>query len=86
MKKQLQALGSNHAGLLKLKNGKKVNYGSIRIQNDNFVCYTGEGLSKVWPQPSTAESRELEKLDEGELMKLGYIAVLPISEITEIVK
>jgi hypothetical protein len=86
MENKIKNLGSNHAGVLILKNGQRANYGSIRVENGNFVCYTGQGLREMWSSSANQEkSKELKKLDEKELIELGHIAVTPISEIAEIV-
>jgi hypothetical protein len=86
MEKKLQALGSNHAGVLRFTNGNTGNYGSIRVENGNFYCYTGQGLREMFPQSgATEKSKELNKLSEAELIKLGHIAVIPVNEIAEIV-
>jgi|GEM_PF-4062758 hypothetical protein len=49
MVKGLQKLTPNQAGTMKLKDGSTANYGSIRIENDRFVHYTGKGLRELFP-------------------------------------
>ncbi len=86
MENQLKALGYNHAGVIKLKNGQTANYGSIRVENGFFVHYTGMGLREVWPNTGeTEKSKELQKLDETEMIKRNYIRFTPVSEISEII-
>lgn len=85
MEKKLRSLRSNHAGVMKLKNGQKANYGNIRVENDKFVHYTGKGLREMWPAIESEKSKELKKLDEATLIKLGHIAITPILEIVEVI-
>jgi len=86
MENQLKNLGSNHAGVMRLRNGQMANYGSIRVENGKFVSYTGQGLREMWSSSANPEkAKELKKLTEKELIELGHIAVTPISEIAEII-
>lgn len=85
MKTELIKLGSNHAGVLLLTSAKKTNYGSIRVEGENFVHYTGLGLREIWPQNGETErSKELKMYNEYKLIKLGHIALTPIVEIAQI--
>ena len=64
---------SASAGVMVLKNGYIVNFGAIRIEDDNFIIYTGMGLSE--------KAHENNDLTEDELIKSNHIAKIPISEI-----
>lgn len=86
MKNQLQNLGDNYAGVMRLKNGTRANFGSIRVEDENFIHYSGKGLREMFPQDGkeTEQSRALKKLDEQSLMKSQHIMSTPISEIAAI--
>ena len=85
MKNQLKNM-NNYAGVLQLKNGSKVNFGSIRAEGENFVHYTGKGLQEMFTQNGREAdlSRSLKKLDEQSLIKSGHIVITPISDIASI--
>ncbi len=86
LKQQLQALGNNHAGVIKMKDGSSRNYGSKRVEDWNFVYYTGKGLREMWHPNGqvTDEVKRLRSLDEQSLIKSGHLAITPISEIAAI--
>lgn len=86
MKEKLQALGSNRAGVITFKDGRKGNFGSIRVENENFICYTGQGLREIYPQngQQTELSKKLKEKTEAELIESGHIAVIPISDIADV--
>lgn len=80
----------NHAGVITLNDGSKINYGTIRItQNMNkLVYYTGKGLREMFKPDMNDEEKktaeELKKLDEKTLKRSGHIAEIPLSDIKEI--
>lgn len=80
----------NHAGVMTLNDGTKANYGTIRVTQNmsKLIYYTGKGLREMFkPEMSEDEkhkAEELKKLDEKTLMKSGYIAEIPLSEIKEL--
>jgi hypothetical protein len=86
IKENLQKLGNNHAGVIKVKNGSTMNYGSIRVEGENFVHYTGKGLREMFASGvNNAETARLKNMDEQSLIKSQHIAITPISEIAEII-
>lgn len=80
----------NHAGVMILKNGQSANYGSIRVENNNAIHWTGKGLREAWPQTPNDEQRklatELQKKEERDLIASGHIAVTPLSEIQTVLR
>ncbi len=78
-----------HAGVMTLKDGTKVNYGVKRITNDmqTMVYYTGKGLREMFKPNMNEEEKviatELQKLDEGSLMKVGNLAKISLTDIKE---
>ena len=81
-------LTENHAGALVLRTGQTVNYGVIRIEGDDLICYTGKGLREIWPlAPNVSEQNHAESLrmkNEEALMHSGYIARIPLKDIDSI--
>lgn len=82
-------LKPNHAGVILLKNGKTINYGVIRIENENLIHYTGKGLRDLWsPGRTEAELKAAQDLlaldDESKLRELDYLDSTPISEIERV--
>jgi hypothetical protein len=89
----IELLRDNHAGAMQLKNGRTVNYGVIRIQDNALIYYTGKGLREMWKPKMTEEERkiaeELKQLrnQEGgteELIRSGHIAETPWEDIDRI--
>lgn len=78
------------AGTLILSDGRKINYGAIRIDQEpsKLVFYTGAGLREMFRKNMTQQERErawqLKELDENQLMKLGYVAEILLSDIIEV--
>lgn len=90
MDKNLNYLYSeNHAGVLQLYDGRRMNYGSIRVENGNAVFYTGMGLREIWTdhkeQADIEKAKALKQKTEAELIESGHIKVLPISQIQHLV-
>lgn len=86
MEKRIKGLGSNRAGVLRLTDGQIANYGTIRVEDGNFIFYTGQGLREIWSSSADPEkAKELKTLGEEALIKLGHITIVPISEIEEII-
>ena len=59
-----------HAGVMTLKDGTKMNYGTIRVTQNlsKMIFYTGKGLREMFKPVMIEEERaiaaELKKLDE----------------------
>jgi hypothetical protein len=86
VKQVLLGIGDNHAGVMRMTDGSDRNYGSIRVQNEDFVYYTGKGLREMWPQQGeTEEAKRLKLLDEASLIKSQHIAVTPLFEIAQVI-
>lgn len=88
-----ELLRFNHAGAMLLKNGQTVNYGVIRIENEQLVYYTGRGLREMWQPTMTPEQRqhaqELQRIandphGEQTLINSGHIAITPLNQIERI--
>lgn len=67
-----------------LKNGERINVGWIRIEGNEVVYYTGQGLYNIWRPDMTKEEQikaeGYKKLTETELKKLGYMDKRKISD------
>jgi hypothetical protein len=88
-----ELLRFNHAGAMQLKDGRTVNYGVIRLNDNEVVYYTGQGLREMWkPNMSEEEKRhadELKKIGEEEngeqkLFNSGHIAVTKFEDIARV--
>ena len=89
-----ELLRFNHAGAVQLKDGRRVNYGVIRVSENEVVYYTGKGLSEMWkPNMNDEEKKraeELRKIGEGEngerkLMESKHIAVTKLDDIARVI-
>jgi hypothetical protein len=69
----------NHCGCLTLKNGKGVNYGVIRYENNEMVSYTQDYMGKIFKSGTTADSRSEEQKEKD-----GDIIRIPLNEIERI--
>lgn len=71
-----------------LNSGEKINVGWIRIEGDEVVFYTGQGLYNIWrPNMTKDEQEKAEELKlktEAELKNLGYLDRKKISEFMAI--
>jgi hypothetical protein len=71
-----------------LSNGDKINVGWIRIEGEEVVYYTGQGLYNLWrPNMTTEEQIKADgykKLTEPELKQLGYLDKRRIDEFKSI--
>lgn len=80
----------NHVGVMTLNDQTKVNYRTIRVTQNmsKLIYYTGKGLREIFKFDMTEDEKhkaeKLKKPDEKMLMKLGYIAEIPLSEIKEL--
>jgi hypothetical protein len=67
-----------------LYNGDKINVGWKKIEGDEVVYYTGQGLYNIWrPNMTEEEQKKAEnykKLSDSELKQLGYLDKRKISE------
>jgi hypothetical protein len=71
-----------------LTDGKKINVGWIRIEGEEVVYYTGQGLYNIW-RPNMTKDEQIKaegykKLKEPELKQLGYLDKRRISEFKSI--
>jgi len=71
-----------------LKNGDSINVGWIRIEGDEVVYYTGQGLYNIWRPNMTdveqAKAEDYKKLTEAELKSIGYLDKRKVSDFKEI--
>ena len=76
-----------HAGVMTLKDGTTMNYGTIRVTRNmsKVIFYTGKGLRELFKsdmnEEEQANAEQLKKLDEKILIKMGYISEMPFSNI-----
>ncbi len=68
----IKYLKINHKGMMVLKDGRTINYGLIRKEESNLIIFTLKGLD--------------EKLEgsEEELIELGNICIINMSEISNV--
>lgn len=90
----IELLQFNHAGVIQLKDGSSMNYGVIRKNETELVCYTGKGLREMWKPAMTEEEKiianKLRKIanEEGgekKLIESEHIAVIPINQILRVI-
>ncbi len=83
----------NHAGAMQLKDGRTVNYGVIRLVDNEVVYYTGLGLREMWKPNMTKEEKEradelkkIGKEENGEqkLINSKHIAVTRFDDIARV--
>lgn len=84
----LDLLQPNHAGMMILKDGRAVNYGVIRIENNILVYYTKSGMS-AFNAPAvdaamTEESQRLKALPKEELITQGFVATVSLDDIERV--
>jgi hypothetical protein len=89
----IELLRFNHAGAMQLKDGRTVNYGVIRINDQEIVYYTGKGIREMWKPNMTEKEKEraeeLKKIGEEEggelkLINSEHITVTPLDEIARV--
>lgn len=89
-----ELLKINHAGALILINGKTINYGVIRIDDNKLIYYTGKGLRELWnPNMTDTEEKRAKELiqinesagGEEKLIASGHIAVTPLDQIDRVI-
>jgi hypothetical protein len=81
-------LRSDGTVVLTLKDGNRIKAGTIRIEDNYLVHYTGKGLREIY-KPSMTEdemkiARELENKSEEYLTENNYIAWTPLDTIVDI--
>jgi hypothetical protein len=90
----IELLRFNHAGAMQLKDGQTVNYGVIRVTENDVVYYTGKGLREMWKPTMTDEEKkiaeELKKIGESEggekkLIASKHIAITPLDSIVRVI-
>lgn len=85
IKTQLINLGDNQAGTLRLKKKLDINYGSIRVEGENFIHYTRKGIDEIFHQDADKQkAKQIKATGEAAMIASGHIAVTPISEIESI--
>lgn len=89
-----ELLRINHAGAMQLTDGRTVNYGVIRINDQEVVYYTGKGLREMWKPKMTQEEKqvanELRRIGEEEggerrLIQSQHIAITNLDEIVRVI-
>lgn len=90
----IELLRYNHAGAMLLKNGQTVNYGVIRVNEQEVVYFTGKGLREMWKpsmtQDEETKAKELRKINEepdGEekLIASGHIKITLLKDIERVI-
>lgn len=88
-----ELLRFNHAGAMQLKDGRTVNYGVIRVTDNEVVYYTGKGLREMWKPNMTEEEKkraeELKKIGKNEngeqqLIQTEHIAITNFDDIARV--
>lgn len=78
----------NDTPVLTLLDGTEINAGTIRIEDNHLVHYTGKGLREMWkPDMTPEESKKAEELKsntEQYLTEHDYIAWTPLDQIKNI--
>ncbi len=78
----------NDTPILTLSDGSRINAGTIRIEDNHLVHYTGKGLREIWKPNMTEEeikiAAELKKMSEEYLAENNYIAWTPLDTIVDI--
>lgn len=92
--KGFQFLVPNHTGTLKLKTGRIINYGVVRLYNESLVRYTAKGLREIWKQEMNEEQKEraqeLKNILEQEggeerLIQSDHIAITHFEDIDHVI-
>jgi hypothetical protein len=78
----------NDTPILTLSDGSKINAGTIRVEDNHLVHYTGKGLREIWKPDMTEEEKEvaaeLKSKSEEYLAENDYIAWTPLDTIVDI--
>lgn len=86
---EIEQLSSNHTGTMQLRDGQTVNYGAIRVIDNNFVYYTGKGLREMWKPAMIEEEKkraeELKRNCEQKLIDSKHIAIKPLDDIVRVI-
>jgi len=79
---------SNDTPILTLSDGSRINAGTIRVEGNHLVHYTGKGLREIYKPNMTEEekkaSAELQSKSEEYLTENNYIAWTPLDTIVNI--
>lgn len=79
---------SNDTPILTLSDGSRINAGTIRVEDNHLVHYTGKGLREIFKPNMTEEekkvSTDLQTKSEEYLTENGYIAWTPLDTIVDI--
>lgn len=78
----------NDTPILTLSDGSRINAGTIRVEDNHLVHYTGKGLREIWKPNMTEEemkiATELKSKSEEYLVENNYIAWTPLDTIVDI--
>lgn len=78
----------NDTPILTLSDGSRMNAGTIRVEDNHLVHYTGKGLREIWKPNMTEEemkiAAELKSKSEEYLVENSYIAWTPLDTIVDI--
>ncbi|MBA3986531.1 MAG: hypothetical protein H0X63_08180 [Flavobacteriales bacterium] len=90
----IELLRFNHAGAMQLNDGHTVNYGVIRVNDNEVVYYTGKGLREMWKPTMTEEEKklagQLKQIGETEggeqkLISSEHIAITSLDDIVRVI-
>lgn len=85
----IELLQPNHAGALVLNNGKTINYGVIRKNENELIYFTAKALKEFWSPNNNITIKLNKALKENEieqmLIESGYIDKLPLDEIERVI-
>ena len=88
-----ELLQFNHAGAMQLKDERTVNYGVIRLTDNEVIYYTGKGLREILKPNMTDEEKkladQLKKIGESEngeqkLIDSEHIAITKFDDIARV--
>lgn len=78
----------NDTPILTLSDGSRIYAGTIRVEDNHLVHYTGKGLREIWKPNMTQEetkiAAELKSKSEEYLTENNYIAWTPLDTIVDI--
>jgi hypothetical protein len=84
----LDKLKFNDTPILTLLDGRKINAGTIRIEDNYLIHYTGKGLREIFRPGMTDDEKsvsdELKKQTEEYLIENGYITRTPLDTIVDV--
>lgn len=86
----ISKLKPNDTSILTLSDGSRMNAGTIRVEDNHLVHYTGKGLREIWKPDMTEDemkiAEELKSKTEDYLAENNYIAWTPLDTIVDINK